>query len=176
AAALKEAEEMINRAKKPVIIADVEVHRFGLQDLIVKLAEKSHIPVASTLLGKSVIGENHPFYLGVYEGAMGREGVRQYVESSDCVILLGAFLTDINLGVFTARLDPARSLYATSEKLSIRYHNYEDVRFKDFMRGLLRLNFRKRQLPRLPSPKAVASRAMKQKGNNLTVKRLFDRL
>src|SRR4051794_26634564 len=60
AAALAEAEEMINRAEKPVIIADVEIHRFGLQDLVVTLAQKSHIPVASTLLGKSVIGENHP--------------------------------------------------------------------------------------------------------------------
>src|SRR5207249_3892881 len=78
-AALGEAAEMINAAKKPVIIADVEVHRFGLQDVVVQLAEKSRIPVASTLLGKSVIGERYPFYLGVYEGAMGREEVRQYV-------------------------------------------------------------------------------------------------
>src|SRR3989454_3408954 len=58
-AALAEAEEMINRAKKPVIIADVEIHRFGLPDVLVKLAEKTNIPVAATLLGKSVIGEQH---------------------------------------------------------------------------------------------------------------------
>src|SRR5439155_25288297 len=108
-------------------------------------AQRIRIPFASTLLGKSVIGEHHTFYLGVYAGAMGREEVRKYVESSDCVILLGAFLTDINLGVFTARLDPARSIYATSEKLSIRYHNYENVRFKDFVRGLLRARFHRRQ-------------------------------
>src|SRR5216117_3479091 len=31
-AALAEAEEMINHARQPVILADVEVHRFGLQD------------------------------------------------------------------------------------------------------------------------------------------------
>src|SRR5206468_1285945 len=81
---------------------------------------------------------------------------RQYVESSDCVILLGAFLTDINLGVFTARLDPARSIYSTSEKLSIRYHNYEDVRFKDFMRGLVRARLRRRRLPKLPQVEKLA--------------------
>ena len=114
------------------MLADVEVHRFGLQDQLLNSARKTNIPVAATVLGKSVIGEHHPFYLGIYEGAMGREDVRQYVESSDCVILLGAFMTDINLGVYTARLDPARSIYATSEKLSIRYHTYEEVRFKDF--------------------------------------------
>src|SRR5205085_1442619 len=147
---LKEAAAMINAAKQPVILADVEVHRFGLQEDLLKLAQKTNIPVAVTLLGKSVIGEQHSFYLGVYEGAMGREDVRQYVESSDCVIMLGAFMTDINLGVFTARLDPVRSIYATSEKLSIRYHNYENVRFKDFMRGLLRLAFRRRSWPPLP--------------------------
>src|SRR5437667_10462040 len=83
---------------------------------------------------------------------MGRDDVRQYVESSDCVILLGAFMTDINLGVYTARLDPARSINATSEKLSIRYHNFEDVRFKDFMRGLLDANLARHENGPLPSP------------------------
>src|SRR5258705_5701700 len=133
AAALAEAVAMINAARKPVILADVEVHRFGLQEELIKLVQKTNIPVAATIMGKSVIGEQYPFYLGVYEGAMGREAVRRYVESSDCLIMLGAFMTDINLGIYTARLDPVRCISATSEKLSIRYHHYEDVRFKDFV-------------------------------------------
>src|SRR5208283_38025 len=136
---LSEAVAMMNAARKPVILADVEVHRFGLQEMMLRLAERANIPIASTILGKSVLSEQHPLYLGVYEGAMGREDVRRYVESSDCVILLGAFMTDINLGIYTARLDPVRSIYATSEKLSIRYHTYEEVRFKDFLTGLLGL-------------------------------------
>jgi len=175
-AALAEAEEMINHARQPVILADVEVHRFGLQDQLLKLIGKARIPVAATVLGKSVVGEQHPLYLGIYEGAMGRDDVRQYVEYSDCVLMLGAFMTDINLGVYTARLDPARSIYATSEKLSIRYHTYEDVRFKDFMRGLLGLRFRKRALGRIPRPKAVNSVPGKANSAALTVKRLFERL
>jgi indolepyruvate decarboxylase len=151
-AALLEAQEMISTARQPVILADVEVHRFGLQDDVLRFARKTNIPVAATVLGKSVIGEQHPFYLGIYEGAMGRDDVRQYVESSDCLIMLGAFMTDINLGVYTARLDPGRSISATSEKLSIRYHTYEDVRFKDFLCGLLRLPLRRRRLGKIPRP------------------------
>ncbi|MBI3877314.1 MAG: alpha-keto acid decarboxylase family protein, partial [Verrucomicrobia bacterium] len=135
-AALAEAAARINAARKPVILADVEVHRFGLQNELLRLAQRTNIPVAATILGKSVIGEHYPFYLGVYEGAMGREEVRRYVESSDCVLMLGFFMTDINLGVYTARLDLGRSICVTSEKLSIGYHNYEEVRFKDFVRGL----------------------------------------
>jgi indolepyruvate decarboxylase len=178
-AALAEAEEMINRARQPVILADVEVHRFGLQDQLLRLARKTNIPVAATVLGKSVIGEHHPFYLGVYEGAMGREEVRQYVESSDCVILLGAFMTDINLGVYTARLDPARCIYATSEKLLIGYHAYEEVRFKDFVRGLLGLRLRRRRLGRVPRPMPIGTRTARSgwgSSQRLTVQRLFERL
>jgi len=92
-AALAEAVAMINAARRPVILADVEVHRFGLQGELLKLAQQTGIPVAATILGKSVIGEHYPFYLGVYEGAMGREEVRRYVETSDCLIMLGAFMT-----------------------------------------------------------------------------------
>jgi TPP-dependent 2-oxoacid decarboxylase len=174
-AALADAAEMINAARQPVIIADVEVHRFGLQKVLLQLAEKSNIPVASTLLGKSVIGEQHPFYLGVYEGAMGREDVRRYVESSDCVILLGAFLTDINLGVFTARLDLGRAVYATSEKLSVRYHSYENVRFQDFMAGLARAKLRRRSAKSWPHPPRLKAGPMRAEAP-VTVKRLFERL
>ena len=177
--ALTEAEHMIDEARQPVILADVEVHRFGLQDQLLQLAHKTNIPVAATVLGKSVIGEHHPFYLGVYEGAMGREDVRHYVESSDCVILLCAFMTDINLGIYTAHLDPARSISATSEKLSIRYHTYEDVRFKDFVGGLLRLRLRRRKLGKIPRPVQITPRsalATPFSRKPLTVRRLFERL
>ena len=175
AAALADAVEVINQATKPVILADVELHRFGLQDELVRLAEKTGIPVASTILGKSVISEQHPLYLGVYEGAMGREEVRCYVESSDCVLMLGAFMTDINLGIYTAKLDMARAIYATSEKLSIHYRTYEEVQFKDFVCGLLESPLKQRAETEIPRPAA-----MKQfhpvSGQKLTVKRLFERL
>lgn len=175
-AALAEAETMINRARQPVILADVEVHRFGLQDVLLKLVRKTNLPVATTVLGKSVVGEQHPFYLGVYEGALGRDDVRRYVEGSDCVVMLGAFLTDINLGIYTAQLDPVRTIYANSEKLSIRYHTYENVRFKDFMRGLLKLRLRHRKLGRIPQPPPLGEFRAKPGNTKITIKRLFQRL
>jgi TPP-dependent 2-oxoacid decarboxylase len=173
--ALEEAVRMINHARQPVILADVEVHRFGLQELLRALLEKANIPFASTILGKSVMSEQHPLYLGVYEGAMGREDVREYVESSDCVVMLGTFMTDINLGIYTARLDPARSISATSEKLSIRYHIFEDVRFKDFMRGLASADLKRREPGDYPHPEGRPEFSV-QPGAKLTVKRVFQRL
>jgi TPP-dependent 2-oxoacid decarboxylase len=175
AEALEEAVRMINQAGQPVILADVEVHRFGLQELLLALLEKTNIPFASTILGKSVMSEQHPLYLGVYEGAMGREDVRDYVESSDCVVMLGTFMTDINLGIYTARLDPARSISATSEKLSIRYHVFEEVRFKDFMRGLVAADLERREPGERPHPEGRPEFTV-EPGAKLTVKRVFQRL
>ena len=173
---LEEAARLISASRQPVIIAGVEVHRFGLREEVLKLAEKHKIPICATLLGKSVISEKHPLYLGLYEGAMGRDSVRQYVESSDCVILLGTFMTDINLGIFTARLDPGRCIYATSEQLRMRHHHFHDVLLPDFIRGLGRAKFTAPQ-PELPDCGGGELPDYKpQPEEPVTVARLFARI
>jgi TPP-dependent 2-oxoacid decarboxylase len=43
-----------------------------LRKQVLAFAERYQIPICSTLLSKSVVSELHPWYLGVYEGAMGR--------------------------------------------------------------------------------------------------------
>ncbi|MFM8324083.1 MAG: thiamine pyrophosphate-binding protein, partial [Pirellulaceae bacterium] len=98
--AVREALQMLSNAKRPMVIAGVEIHRFGLQSMVMELAEKGNLPIATTILGKSVISESDPRFIGIYEGAMGKEEVTRYVEESDCVMLLGTFMTDINLGIY----------------------------------------------------------------------------
>ncbi len=136
AEALAEAVALLSRAQRPVILADVEVHRFGLAIELTRLAETTGIPVAVTILGKSVISELHPNFIGVYEGAMGRPEVRDAVEGSDCLLMLGTVLTDVNLGVFTAHLDRSRAIEATSEKVQISHHRWDGVPLGDFLRAL----------------------------------------
>jgi indolepyruvate decarboxylase len=136
-AALEETLGMLQRAKKPVILAGVELHRFGFTDVVVKMAERMRIPIAADLLSKSAVAENHPLYLGVYGGAMSSDAhVRQYVESADCVLMLGTFITDMNLGIYTAKLDRSKTVLATTESIKAGYHSYEQVEFVDFLNGL----------------------------------------
>jgi indolepyruvate decarboxylase len=174
--ALREAVAMINAASMPVILACAEIHRFNLQTDLMALAAKTGIPVAATILGKSVIAENLPGYLGVYEGATGLEPVRDYVEASDCLILLGVFMTDINLGLYTARIDPARAISASSEKLAIRYHTYEDVTLPDFLHGLLTADLPARTWATHPHPPAPTPFTMADPAARITTRRLFERL
>ncbi len=104
------------------------------------------------MLGKSVISEVHPLYVGLYEGAMGRDEVTRFVEESDCIVLLGTFMTDINLGIFTANLDPRNCIYATSEQLRIRHHHFHNVLLDDFIRGLVKAKPKAAQRTLPPRP------------------------
>ncbi len=173
--ALEEAGQRLAASKRPVILAGVEVHRFGLQKQLLTFAEKNSLPMAATLLGKSVVSENHPLYVGVYEGAMGRDSVRQYVEESDCVIMLGAFMTDINLGIYTAKLNPTQCISATSEDLRIGHHHFKNVRLDDFLVGLGRQKLVEK--PRkLPPPRKARAPWQAEPDVKLRARRLFERV
>ena len=137
AEAVAEATRWISSCQRPVILGGVEIHRFGLQDELIALAEGSQIAITTTLLGKSVVSETHPLFVGLYEGAMGNDEVTRFVEESDCVIMLGTFMTDLNLGVYTANLNPGKCIYATSEQLRIRHHHFHGVLLADFIRELV---------------------------------------
>jgi indolepyruvate decarboxylase len=175
AEALRESASMLRNAKRPVILAGVEIHRFGLQSLLVRLVEKSGFPVAATLLGKSVIGELHPQYLGIYEGAMGREDVRLAVERADCVLFLGAFMTDIDLGGFTSNIDVSRTINATAEQVTIQRHHFDGIVLRDFLDGLLKGNLGMRRKPRF-APPSKPKPIRFQRGRKLTIRRFFARM
>jgi indolepyruvate decarboxylase len=136
--ALAEVKQWVARCQKPLILAGVEIHRFGLQNELITLAEKTGIPIATSIMGKSVIAENHPLFIGLYEGRMCRDELRQYVEESDCILMLGCSLSDIDTGGEIDPLKMDRCIYATSEHIRVRHHHYQNVLLADFMHGLLK--------------------------------------
>ena len=155
AAALDETFALIRAAKKPVILAGVELARYRMAHLVVEMAERMNIPIATDLLSKSAVPENHPLYLGVYGGAMSSdEHVREYVESADLVLMLGTFITDMSMGFYTAKLDRKRTVLATSERVNVQYHRYESVEFRDFLDSLSTATIKHKQF-RHPNPHAV---------------------
>ena len=178
--AIAEAVAMINSSKRPVIIAGVEIQRFGLQDKLLQLAIRANIPVVATVLSKSVISEVHPLYLGVYEGAMGHESVREYVESSDCLILLGALMTDINFSISPTPIEQSNSIYVTSEKLSIKHHNFDNILSQDFLASLIEAPLAIKDFVIVGKQSNTNNYNNKHfsvaRNQKITVKRLFERL
>ncbi len=152
AVAVAEAVERLSEAERPVILAGEELHRFGLQAELAEIVHRTGVPVAATIVGKSVFPESDPAYLGIYEGAMGRDSVRDYVEQSDCLVLLGAQMTDMNLGVYTARIDRRYAVYAASDRITIGHHSFDGVAMADFIRGLAAHPWQRRAVPPFEHP------------------------
>ena len=136
AEALDETMALLLAAKRPVILGGVELHRYGLMKEFSRLVEASRVPVATTLLGKTVISEHHPQAIGVYEGGVSRQEIRNIVENADVLLCLGAWMSDINLGVYTGRLDGSHMILANSGRLKISQHVYEQVWIGDVVSGL----------------------------------------
>jgi indolepyruvate decarboxylase len=154
-AALDETLELIRRAKKPVILAGVELARYRTAGLVLRMAERMNIPIAADLLSKSAVPENHRLYIGVYGGAMSSdEHVRKYVESADLVLMLGTFITDMSMGFYTAKLDRHRTVLATTERVNVQYHRYESIQFRDFLEALAIAKVKPKKFKH-PNPHAV---------------------
>ncbi len=134
--AVTETLALLQQAKAPVIIAGVEIQRRGLQTLLMEFVQKSGLPVATTLTGKSVIAERHPAYLGIYEGAMSSEEARCCIEQADFILMLGVTLNDVDTGIYTAHLSPNYAVRAVQNEVIIHHHRYPRLALADFLAGL----------------------------------------
>jgi indolepyruvate decarboxylase len=173
-AALEETFALIRAAKKPVILAGVELARYRMNHLVVRMAERMNIPIAADLLSKSAVPENHPLYLGVYGGAMSSdEQVRRYVESADLVLMLGTFITDMSMGFYTAKLDRKRTILATTERVNICYHRYEAIQFRDFLDGLANATIQPKRFRRTARAALPAPLEKRERSGQLSVVDVF---
>jgi indolepyruvate decarboxylase len=134
--AIKEAVKMLNKAQKPVVIGDVELIRFKLQKEFAGFLDKTGFPYVTMMLGKTVLSERHLQFIGLFEGDRSRDYVRNRVESADCILQLGALMTDLNTGGFTTNLDDSKTISANIRSVKIKHHYYENVYLHDFILGL----------------------------------------
>jgi indolepyruvate decarboxylase len=180
--ALTEAVALLEQANRPVIIGDVELVRFKLQAEFAELLQRSGYPYATLMLGKALLSERHPQFIGLYAGMRSRAEVRERVEGADAVLRLGALMTDFNTGGFTTRLDPSRMVSANIGHVQIRHHHYADVHMRAFIGGLAQ-RLKRRNAAGMDIRSASGTSLHRsgvayvaEPGRALTVQRFFDRM
>jgi len=173
--ALKEVFEWLGSAKQPAILAGVELARYDLGDKLIRFAEKGDIPVATTLLSKSVVDEKHPLFAGIYSGVSSQEITRKIVEESDCLLMFGVMLTDMALCFKPAKFKKRQVVSVSLDGLKIRNHTFTEIQFSDFCNALFKLEIAKKPLPVMP---AVKERSVFQPkpDTKITTIRLFKKI
>jgi TPP-dependent 2-oxoacid decarboxylase len=178
AEAVAEASSMLAGAKKPAVLLGMEVRRFKLLREVTVLLEKGGYPVATTVGGKTAIAETHPHYIGVYQGGFSEGPAHDTIEQADVLLCLGAWMTDMTTGGFTAHLDPDRMINANADRVKIRNHYYEQVLLKDFVEGLTAAIVAAGESSHKHSPPPYISGSIRppEPEKPLTVARFFERI
>lgn len=107
---INQAVQLINDAKKPVIIAGHGALISHAHNEVIELAEKCQIPVITTLLGISTLPTDHFLNLGM-PGMHGMAYASIAIEESDTLIALGMRFDDRVTGKLEAFAPNARVLH-----------------------------------------------------------------
>lgn len=91
--AVTAAAELINNAKRPLLIAGHGVMISGAEEELMAIAEKANIPMVSTLLGLSAVPSAHPLYKGM-AGMHGNIGPNVNTNQCDVLIAVGMRFDD----------------------------------------------------------------------------------
>lgn len=92
-AELQEAADVIQNAKRPVILSGGGTIIAGVTDLLLSLSEKLKIPVATTLMGTGSVPGSYPLYTGLL-GMHGTRVSNKVVSECDLLITIGARFSD----------------------------------------------------------------------------------
>ncbi len=124
------ADEILGRlaeARAPVVIAGVEIRRFGIERETAALARRLSLPVVTTFMGRGLLEDAPDVLAGTYLGAAGDPATNRLVENADALLLLGVILSDTNFALSERKLDARRTISAMGRNVQIGHHVYNDL-------------------------------------------------
>ena len=86
--AVAAAVAKLEAAKAPILVIGAGANRTMTSKMLRELVEKTNIPFLTTQLGKGVIDERHPKFVGCAALSAG-DFVHRAVEASDCIVNIG---------------------------------------------------------------------------------------
>jgi acetolactate synthase-1/2/3 large subunit len=89
--------DKINRAKRPLFVIGNGIWLSKTEKLFNEILEKTQIPVVASWLGKDVVNNSHPLYVGNI-GILGERFANFAIQKSDLLIILGCRLTITQIG------------------------------------------------------------------------------
>lgn len=131
----KELSEFIE-GKQTTLIADLMVHRLGLQSELKALIADTKIPYATLSWGKSLLDENSDRWAGVYVGEPSQPVVKDAVENAECLIKLGVNYTDTTTAGFTQNIDSSRVVDIHEERARVADKIFAPIAMKDALQAL----------------------------------------
>jgi indolepyruvate decarboxylase len=136
-ACVDEILEHLRAANSPVLMAGVEVRRYGLEEQVAELSRRLAIPVVTSFMGRGLLAHQDAPLVGTYMGVAGFPEVTQLVESSDGLFLLGEIICDTNFAVSETKIDMRKTIQALDGRVTIGYHTYSQLPLSALVQRML---------------------------------------
>jgi acetolactate synthase-1/2/3 large subunit len=120
------AVDLINGAKRPLILAGHGVMMSGARQSMLELAERAQVPMAMTLLGLGGIPASHPLNLGMM-GMHGEAWVNNAIQQADLLIACGMRFDDRVTGNLKTYAVNARKIHIEIDPSEINKNVKVDV-------------------------------------------------
>jgi acetolactate synthase-1/2/3 large subunit len=141
---IQQAIELIQQAKRPVILAGHGITHSGAEAQVLAFAERQQIPVASTLLGLGAFPTYHPLSLGMM-GMHGESWVNNAIQQADLLLAFGMRFDDRVTGNLAHYAPNAKKIHIEIDPSEINKNVKADVALIGDLRETLEL-----LLPLLP--------------------------
>jgi acetolactate synthase I/II/III large subunit len=141
---IQQAIELIQGAKRPVILAGHGITHSGAEAQVLAFAERQQIPVASTLLGLGTFPTHHPLSLGMM-GMHGESWVNNAIQQADLLLAFGMRFDDRVTGNLAQYAQNAKKIHIEIDPSEINKNVRADVALIGDLRETLDL-----LLPLLP--------------------------
>ena len=145
-------------AKSPVLMAGIEVRRYGLEGKVAELSRRLGLPVVTSFMGRGLLADADAPLVGTYMGVAGEPGLSMLVESSDGLLLLGEIVCDTNFAVSERKIDLRRTIRALDGQVTMGFHVYPDVPLAALVDRLLErvpASTRRFDVKRAPFPRGM---------------------
>jgi len=134
---LQRAKELIDNARRPIILAGQGIKHANAHEEFREFVEKSGIPVATTLLGIGVLSEDHPLNLRMM-GMHGEAYVNMAIANADLLIALGMRFDDRVTGNLKTYAKNARVIHVDIDPAEINKNVPADVGIVGNLKDVLR--------------------------------------
>ena len=122
--------------KSATLMADLMVHRMGLQSELKALVADTQIPYATLSWGKTLLDEHSERWAGIYAGVASRPVVKDAVENCECLIKIGVNYTDTTTAGFSQNIDQDRVIDIHYERATVSGRSFAPIAIKDALQAL----------------------------------------
>ncbi|KAK0254548.1 hypothetical protein B0A54_15654 [Friedmanniomyces endolithicus] len=147
--------EALYASKHPSIFVDCLVQRYQADTEMRELVDKLAIPIYTSNMGKGIVDENHPNYVGLYNGMPSGPGVEAAYLRSDLHLVVGNLPSDTNTGGFKRKSPAEKTVAIDADSVNVQGKTYTEAPIKAVLRQLLHKllpeKVPKVELPELPN-------------------------